>query len=145
MQVLKVNHPVQKTINNVFDELFNEFPVLGGKDWANNWNFPPVNIHETTNAYHVELNVPGRSKEDFKINVENGLLTISFEKKEEAAQEGYKTIRREFSFRSFKRSFTLDEHVDVDNIQAKYENGLLKLLIPKKEQEKASAKQITIE
>ena len=144
MQVLKVNHPVQKTINNVFDELFNEFPVLGGKDWANNWNFPPVNIHETTDAYHVELNVPGRSKEDFKINVENGLLTISFEKKEEAAQEGYKTIRREFSFRSFKRSFTLDEHVDVDNIQAKYENGLLKLLIPKKEQEKASAKQITI-
>lgn len=129
----------------MFDELFNEFPAFSGKEWSSNWNFPPVNIHETANAYHIELSVPGRSKEDFKIHVENGLLTISFEKKEEAKQEDYKTIRREFSYRSFKRSFNLDDTVDANNIQGKYENGLLKLLIPKKEQEKTSSRQITIE
>jgi len=146
MQLLKVNNnPVQRNISNVFDELFNEFPAFSGKEWSSNWNFPPVNIHETANAYHIELSVPGRSKEDFKIHVENGLLTISFEKKEEAKQEDYKTIRREFSYRSFKRSFNLDDTVDANNIQGKYENGLLKLLIPKKEQEKTSSRQITIE
>jgi HSP20 family protein len=146
MQLLKVNsNPVQKSISNVFDEFLSEFPAFGGKEWSSNWNFPPVNIHDAPNAYHLELSVPGRSREDFKINVENGLLTISFEKKEEAKQEDYKTIRREFSFKSFKRSFNLDDSVDANNIQAKYENGLLKLLIPKKEQEKASSKQITIE
>ena len=145
MQLLKVNqNQVQRSLNNVFDEFFNEFPAFGGKEW-NNWNFPPVNIHDTANAYHLELSVPGRAKEDFKINVENGLLTVSFEKKEEAKQEDYKTIRREFSYRSFKRSFNLDDSMDAGNIQAKYENGLLKLLIPKKEQEKADSKQITIE
>lgn len=145
MQLLKVNNnPVQKSISNEFDEFFNEFPAFAGKEW-NNWNFPPVNIHDTANAYHLELSVPGRAKEDFKINVENGLLTISFEKKEETKQEDYKTIRREFSYRNFKRSFNLDDSIDANNIQAKYENGLLKLLIPKKEQEKTSSKQITIE
>lgn len=146
MQVLKVNNnQVQRNISNAFDELFNELPAFGGKEWSSNWNFPPVNIHETANAYHIELSVPGRAKEDFKISVENGLLTISFEKKEEAKHEDYKTIRREFSYRSFKRSFNLDETVDATNIQGKYENGLLKLLIPKKEQEKTSSRQITID
>lgn len=146
MQLLKVNNnPAQRSISNVFDEFFNEFPAFDGKEWNSNWNFPPVNIHDTANAYHLELSVPGRAKEDFKVNVENGLLTVSFDKKEEAKQEDYKTIRREFSYRSFKRSFNLDDSIDANNIQAKYENGLLKLLIPKKELEKASAKQITIE
>jgi HSP20 family protein len=91
------------------------------------------------------LIVPGRSKEDFKIQVEQGLLTISFDKKEETNnQDGYKTIRREFEFKSFKRSFSVDDKVDVDGIQAKYENGVLKLLLPKKEESKQSARQINI-
>ncbi|MBS1668441.1 MAG: Hsp20/alpha crystallin family protein [Bacteroidetes bacterium] len=145
MQVLKVTNPVQKSISNVFEDFLNEFPVFGSREWASNLNFPPVNIHETADAYHVEMNVPGLGKEDLKVNVENGLLNISFEKKEEEKKEGYKTIRREFGFRSFKRSFSLDENVDASQVQAKYENGLLKLLLPKKEQEKPSSKQITIE
>ncbi|MBS1947518.1 MAG: Hsp20/alpha crystallin family protein [Bacteroidetes bacterium] len=144
MQVLKVNNNPQKSISNVFDEFFNEFPAFGNKEWSN-WNFPPVNIHETKDAYHIELSVPGRAKEDFKVHVENGFLAISSEKKEETKQEDYKTVRREFSFRSFRRNFNLDESVDSNNIQAKYENGLLKLFIPKKEQEKASSRQISIE
>ena len=144
MSIVKFNHaPVQKSFGNLFDEFFNELPAFSGREW-NNWNFPPVNIHETTGAYHVELSVPGRSKEDFKINVDNGLLTISFEKREEAKNEDYKTVRREFSYRSFKRTFNLDERIDAEKIEAKYENGLLKLLLPKKEETKEAAKQITI-
>jgi HSP20 family protein len=104
-----------------------------------------VNIHETKDAYHLELNVPGREKEDFTINVDKGLLTIGYEKKQEQKSEGYKTVRREFSFESFKRSFTIDEKIDANNIQAKYENGLLKLHLPKKEEHKQEAKQIPVQ
>ncbi len=104
-----------------------------------------MNIQETTDAYHLELSAPGRSKEDFKLSLENGQLIISFEKKEETRTEEYKTIRKEFSFRSFKRSFNLDDRINSAGIQAKYENGVLKLLLPKKEEKKESAKQITVQ
>ena len=107
--------------------------------------FPQTNIHETPEAYHLELNAPGRTKEDFKIQVEQGLLTVSFDKKDESARsEDYKTIRREFEFRSFKRSFSVDDKINVEGIEAKYENGVLKLLLPKKEDSKQSARQINI-
>jgi HSP20 family protein len=115
--------------------------------WPNPSNvatIPAANVTETPNAYHLELNVPGRNKEDFKINVEKGLLTVSFEKKEESTVEGTSNIRREFTLKSFKRSFSLDEKVDVTNIQAKYENGILKIELPKKEQVKDEPKLIAI-
>ncbi|MEO5683274.1 MAG: Hsp20/alpha crystallin family protein [Chitinophagaceae bacterium] len=129
--------------NNVFNELFNEFPAAFA-DKAG-LNFPPVNIAETADAYHVELNAPGRNKEDFKLNIDNGLLTISYEKKEAAKTDAVKSIRSEFSLHSFKRSFTLDDKVDAAGIQAKYDNGLLKVLLPKKAEVKEAAKQITIQ
>jgi HSP20 family protein len=127
--------------NNVFNELFNEFPAFADKAGL---NFPPVNIAETTDGYHVELNAPGRNKEDFKISIDNGLLTISYEKKEEPKNEEVKSLRREFSFQGFKRSFSLEDKVDAVNIQAKYENGLLKVYLPKKAEVKEAAKQITV-
>ncbi len=135
-----------RVANSIFEDLFFNFPTTWGRDvQAQNFSVPPVNIHETSEGYHVELNAPGRNKEDFKVVVENGLLTISFEKAEQAENKDYKTIRREFSFNSFKRSFTLDEKVNADAIQAKYENGVLQLYIPKKEEVKVAAKQITIQ
>jgi HSP20 family protein len=135
------NHPVRKTIDTVFDELFNTIPTR----WNDGFNGAPVNIHEAADGYHLEVSAPGLNKEDFKVSVDKGLLTISFEKKEEKQTEDYKTVRREFTQRSFKRSFTVDELVDVENIQAKYENGILKLYLPKKEQEKNNPKQVTIQ
>ena len=142
MTLVKVNN---RPFGNLFNDFLNEFPVsprgLGHELFA----FPQVNIHETPEAFHLELNVPGRSKEDFKVQVEKGLLTISYEKKEETTQkDDYKTVRREFDYKSFKRSFSVDDHIDVDGIQAKYENGILKLLLPKKEEAKPSSKQINI-
>jgi HSP20 family protein len=136
------HHPAH--FSNLFDEFFGNYPVNWGKDIQAAFGNPKVNIHETADAYHVELNAPGRNKEDFKIDVENGLLTISFEKKTETENKEYKTIRKEFSYQSFKRSFNLDENINADAIQAKYENGVLKLLLPKKEEIKTAPKQITI-
>ena len=143
MTLVKLNNQIPRSFNNLFQDFFNEFPVVAGKDW--NTNTPPVNIVETTDAYHLELSAPGRNKEDFNVNIEKGLLTISFEKKEETKNEDVKGIRKEFGFQSFKRSFSLDDKIDTDNIQAKYENGILKFLLPKKEQAKDTTKQISIQ
>lgn len=130
---------------SLFDELLNNFPSAWGKDFNHEWHVPPVNIHETNDGYHLELNAPGRNKEDFKVNVENGLLTISYERKEAPENKDYKTVRREFSYRSFKRTFSIDEKVNADAIQARYENGILKLFLPKKDEIKAAPKQISIQ
>jgi HSP20 family protein len=144
MTLVKVNHPIQKSVNNIFDELLNEFPSFWGRDMKSSFGLPATNIAETTDAYHMELLVPGRNKEDFKIDVDRNILTISFETKEEAKTEDFKTVRKEFKLESFKRSFNLDDKINADAIQAKYENGLLKLLLPK-QQTKEPAKQISIQ
>lgn len=129
---------------NVFDELFNVFPNNFGSSIPSGYPTAAVNIHETTDAFHLELNAPGRSKEDFTIQVDKGLLTISYEKKEGSEEKLYKTIRKEFTYKSFKRSFSIDEQINADGIQARYENGVLKLLLPKKEEVKNAPKQIAI-
>lgn len=141
MTLVKLNNRPIQGLSGIFNEFLNEFPVLN----TENSNSVPVNVAETPDAYHLELNAPGRNKEDFKVSFENNLLTISFERKEEVKNENVKSIRREFAFKSFKRSFTLDDKVDADNIQAKYENGLLKFHLPKKEQAKEVKKQISIQ
>lgn len=128
-----------KSFDKFFDELFTQLPVATGKQ------MPPVNIHETDEAYHLEVVAPGMNKEDFKINLENGLLTLSFEKKENIEQKNYKTHRREYHYESFTRSFTVDNKIKADGIAAKYDNGVLKLYLPKKEEVKITPKQITIE
>jgi len=126
MTLVKVNNNVPRPFTSLVDELFNELPVFG-KGW-NGEAFPPVNINETADAYHVELSAPGRNKEDFKVNIENGLLTISYEKKEETKTEEFKSVRREFSYRSFKRSFSIDDKVDAEGWlkihQAAHELGM---------------------
>ncbi len=141
--MVKVHSPVQKNLNSFFDEFFNELPAFGKT--INNLFTPAANIVETADDYHVELNVPGRNKEDFNITVDKGLLTISYEKKEEAKNEDLKVVRREFSFQSFKRSFNLDDKINAEAIQAKYENGVLKLLLPKLKEEKQPVKSIPIQ
>src|SRR6202012_2904847 len=131
MTLVKVNNHGQKSLSNFVDEFFQGWPAAGlGRDES--FGFPPVNIHETKDAYHLELSAPGRNKEDFNINIENGQLTISFDQKEESKTDDYKTIRKEFSFKGFKRTFNLDERIDTTAIQAKYEGGVLKLYLPKK-------------
>jgi HSP20 family protein len=141
---VRLHHPVRKSFDSVVDDFFNTIPSLWN-DGYTGINTAPVNIYETANGFNLEISVPGINKEDLKVNVDKGLLTISYDKKEEAKTEDQKTIRREFSHRSFKRSFTVAEQVNVENIQAKYENGILKLFLPKKEQEKNAPKQVVVQ
>ncbi len=129
---------------HLLDELFYGIPTSWEREVQQGYPTASVNIHESDEAYHLELNAPGRNKEDFILNVDRGVLTISYEHKEQPEQKNYKTVRREFTYKRFKRSFTLDEKINTEAIQARYENGVLKLLLPKKEQIKTSPTQITI-
>jgi HSP20 family protein len=140
MTYVKFNQPALKSLDSFLDRLINEVPAVQ----SSGFNFPPVNISESKNDYELEFNVPGRKKEDLKISVDKNILTVSFEKKEEIADENRKQIKREFNLQPFKRSFTLDDKIISDNIAAKYENGLLILTIPKKEEVKAEAKTIAV-
>ncbi|HUZ60435.1 MAG TPA: Hsp20/alpha crystallin family protein [Hanamia sp.] len=140
MTTLKFNQPTLKTLDSFLDNLLNDLPVTSNS----NLNFPAVNIAETKDDYELEFNVPGRKKEDFKITVDKNILTVSFEKKEEQKEEGKQFIKREFVTQSFKRSFTLDEKINADEINAKYEDGLLLLTLPKKEEVKVLPKEIAI-
>ncbi len=128
----------------LFDELLSGFPANWGRD-THHTTVPAANIHETKEAFHVELNAPGRNKEDFKINLDKGLLTIGYEKQTEAENKDYKTIRKEFSYSSFKRSFSVDEKINAAGIQAKYENGVLKIYLPKKEEVIVEPQKIAIQ
>lgn len=151
MTFLKLNQaPAVRSFGGLVDELFNNagFNRFLKDDFHTNdfyGAYPPVNITETKEGYLVDLLVPGLSKEDFKINLDNKTLTISAEKTVETKEEDHKQLRREFSFRSFKRSFTLNEQVDADKIQARYENGVLKLQIAKKEEVQDATKVIVVE
>lgn len=143
---LKVNNNFGRSFDGMMKELFNEFPSAAGRTFREDvLNFPPVNIVEKAEGYEVALAVPGFEKADFNVKLDDKILTISTEKKEEAVTEGNKMIRKEFSYKSFKRSFTLDDKIDAEGISARYENGILKLELPKKENQKAAAKDINIQ
>lgn len=126
-----------------FSSLFGDFFDKEFSDWTTS-NFSPtqttlpaVNIKETDDKFEVVMAAPGMNKKDFKINLDDNVLTISSEKEEENKENKEKFSRREYSYQSFTRSFTLPkEVVDAGKISAKYENGELFIDIPKKEEAK---------
>lgn len=140
MTTFKFNQPTLKTLDSFLDSFLSDLPVTNNSSMNN----PAVNIVETNDAYELEFNVPGRKKEDFKITVDKDILTVSFEKKEEEKEENKKFIKREFVSKSFKRSFTLDEKINSEDINAKYDDGLLRLTLPKKEEVKVLPKEIAV-
>jgi HSP20 family protein len=141
MTTVKFNQPAFKTLDMFLDNLLTDLPVSNRN---NSINFPAVNIIESKDDYQLQFNVPGRNKEDFKITVDKNSLTVSFEKKEESKDENKQFIKREFVLQSFKRSFTLDEKINADDINAKYENGILSLTLPKIEEVKVLPKEIAV-
>jgi HSP20 family protein len=118
--------------NRVFDEFFNNVPARTNFSGT----LPAVNVKETEDDYAIELAVPGLKKEDFKVEINEGILTIAAERKteNEEKKEGY--TRREFSYTNFTRRFTLPETADETNISASYTDGILVLNLPKKEEAK---------
>ncbi len=146
MTLVKVNNPINKTFDGLMNELFNELPMNFGKSIREDvLHFPPANIVEKADLYKIELAAPGMQKADFNVKLDGKILTISAEKKAETTSENEKMIRKEFGYKAFKRSFTLDEKIDATNITARYENGILNLELPKKEEVKNGAKEITIQ
>jgi HSP20 family protein len=140
MTLTKRNGNYSNSLPGLLDDFFTKDLF----DW-NNSNFsnagstlPAVNVKETPESFEVEMAAPGMNKEDFKVELNNNILTISSEKEYENQQnESEKYSRKEFSYQSFQRSFHLSkEAVDADNIEAKYENGVLRLRIPKREEVK---------
>lgn len=146
MTLVKVNQPATKTFDGLMNDIFNDFPANFGRNFRQDvLSFPPVNILENANAYQLEVAVPGLEKADFNVKLDGNILTISTEKKEVSPVETEKVIRKEFSNKAFKRSFTLDEKIEAAAIEAKYENGILKLSLPKKEVAKVTTKEISIQ
>jgi HSP20 family protein len=131
-------------VNSFFNNDLYDWPSRHYSD--TNTTLPAVNIKENTDAFEVEMATPGMAKDDFKIELNNDLLTISSEKKNESEiKEGETYTRREYSYQSFSRSFNLPKTVDAEKISAKYENGILSITIPKKEEVKPKpVKQISI-
>lgn len=118
---------------------------LGGTADVNNTgvSVPAVNIQDKEDYFEIALAAPGKKKEDFSLELDNEILTISAEKVQESASgEKEKFTRKEFSYSEFKRSFTLPETVDNEAISASYEAGILKVRIPKKEEAKPAPKRL---
>ncbi len=133
------NYPVNPFFNDVFDSILND-TFIGDKLVS---RVPAVNIAENENEFHIELAAPGLKKEDFKINLDKNVLSVSADKKVENV-EGTKFSKREYNYTSFTRSFTLPETVDHSKIDAEYIDGVLKLTVAKREEAKFQSREIAI-
>ncbi len=124
------NNSLFPSLTGWTDDFFNR-----DDDFFSNWStgltIPAVNVVENKAAYELEIAAPGMKKDDFKIEVNKGVLTLSAEKEESSEEKDTDYTRKEFSYSKFRRSFWLPENVITDNIEAKYEDGVLKLRVPK--------------
>ncbi len=138
----KKNNSLLPGFNDIFES------VLGDRFFSENQrmgSLPPVNIMESNEGYHIELAAPGLRKEDFKINVERDQLSISAETSTENKTEDRRYNRREFKYSSFVRAFTLPDSADAERIQASYNEGVLMINLPKKEEAKAISRMIEVQ
>ncbi|WP_147676875.1 Hsp20/alpha crystallin family protein [Algibacter pacificus] len=144
-----VNVPKNGSLSNVnsnvnfpnnsswLDDIFNrDLSSVFTSNFNTGLSLPKVNIKETADAYIVEMAVPGLKKSDFKLDLDNQVLSISTEKKETHEQKEDNYTRKEFGYASFKRTFTLPETVDDEKITANYQDGILNIFLPKKEEAK---------
>ena len=128
--IIKRQHPLWAEFPTLLDDMLNEWNT--GSMMKN--DIPAVNVKETDQAFVLHMAVPGLKKDDFKVELNNDVLTISKETKSESESHEGKYSRKEFNYSSFKRSFTLPKDaVDADKIDAQYIDGILSLNIPKKE------------
>ena len=136
----KTNNALLPGFNDVFESIFND-TFFNDRMVT---RVPAVNISETENNYHVELAAPGLKKDDFKLNLEGNQLTISVEQSAEHEDNHKNYSKREYSYNSFVRSFTLHESADDNQIDATYTDGVLRIDIAKREEAKTVRRQIAI-
>ena len=124
-------------VSTWLDDIFNrDLPSVFTSNFNTGMSVPKVNIKETADAFMVEVAVPGLKKSDFKLDLDNQILTISTESKEENEHKEENYTRREFGYSAFKRTFTLPDSVNDEKINANYTDGILSVLLPKKEEAK---------
>jgi len=144
MTLVKFNNKANNTLlpgfNDVFESIFND-TFFNDRMVA---RVPAVNISESENNYHIELAAPGLKKEDFKLNLERNQLTISVEQSSDHQGNQKNYSKREYSYSSFVRSFTLPESADDSGINATYTDGILRIDIAKREEAKMVRRQIEI-
>ena len=139
MSIIKRNGSQMPAFGSFFDDFFSrDLFDWNNANFSNGSTLPAVNIKETAENFEVEMAAPGMNKEDFNVTLDNNLLTISASKREENEErDNGRYSRREFSYQSFQRRFMLPKDVvDVNDIHARYEHGLLRLVIPKREEAK---------
>ena len=146
MSLIKWRSPseMMPTVPNWMENFFRDDDFFANR-WTREMTVPAVNVQETDKDFRLEVAAPGMKKEDFKLEVKEGMLYISAETKEEKEmkEEGY--TRKEFNYHSFSRSFWLPENVKSDEIKATYKDGILNLVLPKvKVEKKVPAKLIEI-
>lgn len=122
------------SLDKILNDVFNT-PVFNDEKHGMT---PSVNVLENADNFKLEVAAPGLAKDDFKINVEDDVLTVSSEKTVENKEEGEKFVRREFAYSTFKRTFTLPENAHIEGIKATHENGVLTINIPKQEIKKTT-------
>lgn len=145
MNSLTTNRNRGETTSPWFRDFFNIENMLNKDVWNQGNNAPAVNISEDDKTYYVDVMAPGFKKEDFKVNVDDDVLTISAETKSETKEgNGRQYSRREYSYSSFTRSFHLPDNTKDDAINAAYKDGILKLNIPKTQTETKATKEIKI-
>ena len=140
MKMLKNNSLFPSLLTDRWIPEFFENEKFFDSDWMKSVTVPSVNIRETEKEFFVELAAPGLTKKDFFVALENGLLTISTEKKVEKEEIEKNFTRKEFSYSNFSRSFMLPENVNEEKIEAHYEDGILKLQVLKRVVEQAKPK-----
>ena len=149
MSLAKLSNNWFPSTPSIFDRFFDGDLM----DWnrnnfsSSNSTLPAVNVMENSNEFQIDVAAPGMTKEDFKVNFDNGMLTISSEHENKMEEkDGEKVTRREFSYQSFQRSFTVAENaIDAEKIKASYRDGILHIMLPKREEIKPKpAKEIKI-
>lgn len=144
MTIIKRKHHAP-AVSNFFDDFFGrDFMDFPTRNWAKEFkSTPAVNIRENDEAYELELAAPGMDKGDFNVELNENVLSIKAEKKEEHVEDKGRFHRKEFNYSSFERDFTLPEGmVKEDKIEANYVDGVLKVVIPKKEQKEAKTSRL---
>ena len=144
MTLVKYNRPMMSQgIFNLLDDIFSEDFLSPTMSYRRE-TVPAVNVRETEKAFELEMAVPGMHKKDINVEIEEDALIISSEIKEENKEENDGYSRREFKFNSFKRSFNIPEDADAAKIDARHENGVLYVNIPKKEVKPSLKKMIKV-
>lgn len=135
MNLIRFNQHPASFLSELMEDLDKNFFT---RQMENRGMMPSVNIRETEESFMLDMAAPGLKKEDFKINLDNNVLTISSELKTESEEKNERFVRKEFYFNAFDRSFTLPKTVDLEKIKADYKDGILSIALPKREEAKVA-------